>query len=63
MAIESAPRLTPFVAVRLELAKLRASVVVQASGKAAVVDMVDAYIVQLETRVAALERAHAETQK
>jgi len=54
MASEPA-RLPPFEALRLELATLRASPLVALSGRRGVVDMVDAYLVATESRLAALE--------
>lgn len=59
MAIEPA-RLPPFEALRNEIAALRASPLVAMSGRRAALDLIDAYLVATESRVAALERAIAE---
>jgi hypothetical protein len=64
VTIETAPRVPPFVAMRLELAKLRASALVAMSGRGAIIDIVDAYLVATEARLKALENSHhAEAQK
>jgi len=62
MAIETA-RLPAFEALRNELAALRASPMVALSGKRGIVDMVDAYLVATESRLAALESKSAEAKK
>ena len=54
MAIEPA-RLPPLEAIRNELQVLRRSPMVALSGRAALVDMVDAYIVAHEARLEAIE--------
>jgi hypothetical protein len=55
MAIEKVDRVPPHVAIRQEIAKHRRSMMVAASGLAPVLEMLDAYIVSTEARLAALE--------
>lgn len=55
MAIETGARLPPLAAIRNELAKLRSSAMVRMSGHAPTVDMVDAWLVSIDARVASLE--------
>jgi hypothetical protein len=62
MSIEPA-RLPPFEALRNEIAKLRASPLVALSGRAAALDLLDAYLVSTESRLAALELKSAQAKK
>jgi hypothetical protein len=48
-------RLPPFEALRNELSTLRASPLVAMSGRRAVLDLVDAYLVATDARLTALE--------
>lgn len=50
-------RLPPFEALRVELQQLRASPMVALSGKRAIIDLVDAYLVATDARLTSLEAA------
>ena len=55
-------RVPPAAALRAEIAKHRRSVMVAASGLAPVLEILDAYVVQTEARIAALEE-HGQAKK
>lgn len=59
MAIETVARVPPGAALVNEIDRRRASAVVQAAGLGPVLEMLRAYIVATESRLAALEAAAA----
>lgn len=55
MAFESVQRVPPHVAIRQEIAKHRKSVMVAAAGLGPLLEVLDAYLVTVESRLATLE--------